>query len=116
MKQIYKGYATFDAMTQTDFFFRTNAKKRSAGMLKAAAECVIDHRLRHGLKLETAVRYDTMCAGLVKWMQELNALQPAMLAYGQSEKWGKTWKICGANFSACGFCKDNDLEDVLLCW
>lgn len=26
MEQIYKGYATFDAMTQTDFFFRTDAK------------------------------------------------------------------------------------------
>ena len=48
MEQIYKGYATFDAMTQTDFFFRTDAKKRSAGMYKAAAECIMDHRLRRG--------------------------------------------------------------------
>ena len=39
MEQVYKGYAIFDAMTQTDFFFCTDAKKRSAGMLKAAAEC-----------------------------------------------------------------------------
>ena len=38
MEQIYKGYAAFDAMTKTDFFFRTDAKKRSAGMFKAAAE------------------------------------------------------------------------------
>jgi hypothetical protein len=116
MEQIYKGYATFDAMTQTDFFFRTDTKKRSAGILKAAAKCIIGHRLRHGLKLETAEHYDIMCAELVKRMQGLNALQPATLEYSQSEKWGKTWKICGADFSACGFCKDNDLEDVLLCW
>ena len=116
MEQIYKGYATFDAMTQTDFFFRTDAKKRSAGMLKAAADCIIDHMLRCGLKLETAAQYDAMHDRLVKRMQELNALQPATLEYGQSEKWGKTWKISGADFSACGFYKDNDLEDVLLCW
>ena len=116
MKQIYKGYATFDAMTQTDFFFRTDAKKRSAGMFKAAAECIIDHRLRRGLKLETAAQYDAMRNVLVKRMQELNALQPATLEYGHSEKWGKTWKITGSDFTACGFCKDNDLEDVLLCW
>ena len=31
MEQIYKGYATFDAMTQTDFFFRTDAKKAERG-------------------------------------------------------------------------------------
>ena len=116
MEQIYKGYATFDAMTQTDFFFRTDAKKRSAGMLKAAAECIVDHRLRRGLKLETAAQYDAMRDRLVKRMQELNALQHATLEYAQSEKWGKTWKISGADFTACGFCKDNDLEDVLLCW
>ena len=116
MEQIYKGYAAFDAMTQTDFFFRTDAKKRSAGMFKAAAECIIDHRLRRGLKLETAAQYDAMRDRLVKRMQELNALQPATLEYGHSEKWGKTWKISGADFTACGFCKDNDLEDVLLCW
>ena len=116
MEQIYKGYATFDAMTQTDFFFRTDAKKRSAGMLKAAAECIIDHRLRRGLKLETAAQYDAMRDILVKRMQELNALQPATLEYGKSEKWWKTWKISGDDFTACGFCKDNDLEDVLLCW
>ena len=89
MKQIYKGYAVFDVMTHTDFFFRTDAKKRSTGMLKAAAECIMDHRLRHGLKLKTAEQYDTMRDGLVKWMQESNALQPAMLGYGQSEKWGE---------------------------
>ena len=116
MEQIYKGYATFDAMTQTDFFFRTDAKKRSAGMLKAAAECVMDHRLRRGLKLEISAQYDAMRDRLVKRMQELNALQPATLEYGHSEKWGKTWKISGADFTECGFCKDNDLEDVLLCW
>ena len=116
MEQIYKGYAIFDAMTQTDLFFRTDAKKRSAGMLKAAAECIIDHRLRRGLKLETAAQYDAMRDILIKRMQGLNALQPATLKYGQSEKWGKTWKISGADFTACGFCKDNDLEDVLLCW
>ena len=116
MEQIYKGYATFDAMTQTDFFFRKDEKKRSAGMLKAAAECIIDHRLRRGLKLKTSAQYDAMRDRLVKRMQELNALQPATLEYGQSEKWGKTWKICGTNVSAFGFCKDNDLEDVLLCW
>ena len=116
MEQIYKGYATFDAMTQTDFFFRTDAKKRSAGMLKAAAECIIDHRLRRGLKLETAEQYDAMRDRLVKRMQELNALQHATLEYAQSEKWGKMWKISGACFTECGFCKDNDLEDVLLCW
>lgn len=116
MEKTYKGYAAFDAMTQTDFFFRTDAKKRSAGMLKAAAACIVDYRLHRGLKLETAAQYDTMCAGLVKRIQALNALQPATLEYGQSEKWGKTWKICGADFSACGFCKDNDLEDVSLCW
>ena len=116
MEQIYKGYAAFDAMTQTDFFFCTDAKKRSAGMLKAAAECIVDHRLRRGLKLETAVQYDAMRDRLVKRMQELNARQPATLEYGQSEKWGKTWEISGADFTACGFCKDNDLEDVLLCW
>lgn len=116
MEQVYKGYATFDAMTQTDFFFRTDAKKRSAGMLKAAAECIIDNRLRRGLKLETAVQYDAMRDRLVKRMQELNVLQSATLEYGQSEKWGKTWKISGANVSAWGFCKDNDLEDILLCW
>ena len=91
MEQIYKGYATFDAMTQTDFFFRTDAKKRSAGMLKAAAECVIDHRLRRGLKLETAEEYDAMRDRLVERMKELNALQPATLEYGQSAKWGKMW-------------------------
>ena len=116
MEQIYKGYAAFDAMTQTDFFFRTDAKKRSAGMLKAAAECIVDHRLRRGLKLETSAQYDAMCNILVKRMQELNVLQPGTLEYGKSEKWGKTWKIYGADFTACGFCKDNDLEDVLLCW
>ncbi len=116
MEQIYKGYATFDAMTQTDFFFCTDAKKRSAGMLKAAAECIVDHRLRRGLKLETAAQYDAMRDRLVKRMKELNALQPATLEYGQSEKWGKTWKICGDDFTAYGFCKDNDMEDVLLCW
>ena len=116
MEQIYKGYATFDAMTQTDFFFRTDAKKRSAGMLKAAAECIVDHRLRRGLKLETAEQYDVMRDRLVKRMQDSNTLQPAKLEYGQSEKWGTTWKISGADFTACGFCKDNDLEDVLLCW
>ena len=116
MEQIYKGYATFDAMTQTDFFFCTDAKKRSAGMLKAAAECIVDHRLRRGLKLEAAAQYDAMRDRIVKRMQELNALQPATLEYGQSEKWGRTWKISGADFTACGFCKDNDLEDVLLCW
>ena len=116
MEQVYKGYATFDAMTQTDFFFRTDAKKRSAGMLKAAAECIIDNRLRHGLNLETAAQYDAMRDRLVKRIQGLNALQPATLEYGQSEKWGKTWKISGDDFTACGFCKDNDLEDVLLCW
>ena len=27
MEQIYKGYATFDAMTQTDFFFRTDLRR-----------------------------------------------------------------------------------------
>ena len=116
MKQIYKGYATFDVMTQTDFFFRTDAKKRSVGMFKAAAECIVDNRLRRGLKLETAAQYDAMRDRLVKRIQGLNALQPATLEYGQSEKWGKTWKISGADFTACGFCKDNDLEDVLLCW
>ena len=116
MEQIYKGYAAFDAMTQTDFFFRTDAKKRSAGMFKASAECIVDHRLRRGLKLETAAQYDAMRDRLVKRMQELNTLQPATLEYGQSEKWGKTWKISGSDFTACGFCKDNDLEDVLLCW
>ena len=116
MEQIYKGYAIFDAMTQTDFFFRTDAKKRSAGMLKAAAECIVDHRLRCGLKLETAEQYFKIRGGLEKRMREVNALRPATLEYGQSEKWGKTWKICGADFSACGFCKDNDMEDVLLCW
>ena len=116
MEQIYKGYAAFDAMTRTDFFFCPDANKRSAGMLKAAAECIVDHRLRRGLKLETAAQYDAMRDRLVKRMQELNALQPATLEYGQSEKWGKTWKISGADFTACGFCKDNDLEDVLLCW
>ena len=116
MKNIYKGYSVFDAMTQTDFFFRTDAKKRSDGMFKAAAECIVDHRLRRGLKLSLAEQYDAMCDGLVKRMQKLNAFQPATLEYGQSEKWGKTWNICGADFSACGFCKDNDLEDVALCW
>lgn len=116
MEKTYKGYAAFDAMTQTDFFFRTDAKKRSAGMLKAAAACIVDHRLRRGLKLETAAQYDAMRDGIIKRMQESNAPQPAMLEYGQSEKWSKTWKICGADFSACGFCKDNDLEDVVLCW
>ena len=116
MEQIYKGYATFDAITQTDFFFRTDAKKRSAGMFKAAAECIVDHRLRRGLKLETSAQYDAMRDRLVKRIQSLNALQPATLEYGQSEKWGKTWEISGADFTACGFCKDNDLEDVLLCW
>lgn len=116
MEQIYKGYSTFDAMTQTDFFFRTDAKKRSAGMLKAAADCIIDHRLRRGLKLETAAQYFKIRGGLEKRMREVNTLRPATLEYGQSEKWGKTWKICGADFTACGFCKDNDLEDVLLCW
>ena len=116
MEKIYKGYAVFDAMTHTDFFFRTDAKKRSAGMLKAAAECIVDHRLRRGLKLETAAQYDAMRDRLVKRMQELNTLQPATLEYGQFEKWGKTWKISGSDFTACGFCKDNDLEDVLLCW
>ena len=116
MEQIYKGYATFDAMTQTDFFFRTDAKRRSAGMLKAAAECIIDHRLRRGLKLETAAQYDAMRNILVKRMEEVNALRPATLEYGQSEKWWKTWKISGSDFTAYGFCKDNDLEDVLLCW
>ena len=69
MEQIYKGYATFDAMTQTDFFFRTDAKKRSAGMLKAAADCIIDLRLRRGLKLETAAQYDAMRNIIVKRMQ-----------------------------------------------
>ena len=116
MEQIYKGYAVFDSMTHTDFFFRTDAKKRSAGMFKAAADCIVDHRLRRGLKLETAAQYDAMRDRLVKRMQELNALQPATLEYGHSEKWGKTWEISGADFTACGFCKDNNLEDVLLCW
>lgn len=116
MEQIYKGYATFDAMTQTDFFFRTDTKKRGAGMFKAVAECIISHRLRRGLKLETSAQYDAMRDGLVKRMQKLNALQPATLEFGQSEKWGKTWKISGADFTACGFCKDNDLEDISLCW
>lgn len=116
MEQIYNGYTFFDSMTQTDFFFRTDAKKRSAGMLKAAAECIIDHRLRRGLKLETAAQYDAMRGKLGKRMREMNAPRPAMLEYGQSKKWGKTWKICGDNVSACGFCKDNDMEDVLLCW
>ena len=116
MKQIYKGYATFDAMTQTDFFFRTDAKKRSVGMLKAAAECIVNYRMRRGLKLETAAQYDEMCGRLGKRMRELNAPRPATLEYGQSEKWGRTWEISGADFTACGFCKDNDLEDVLLCW
>ena len=116
MEQIYKGYTFFDAITQTNFFFRIDAKKRSAGMLKAAAECIVDYRLRRGLKLETAAQYDSMCNGLVKRMQELNSLQHATLEYAQSEKWGKMWKISGACFTACGFCKDNDLEDVLLCW
>ena len=116
MEQTYKGYATFDAMTQTDFFFRTDAKKRSAGMLKAAADCIVDHRLRRGLKLETAAQYDAMRDRLVNRMQELKTLQPATLEYGQSEKWGKKWNISGSDFTACGFCKDNDLEDVLLCW
>ena len=116
MEQICQGYTTFDAMTQTTFFFRTDAKKRSAGMFKTAAECIVNHRLRRGLKLETAAQYDAMRDRLVKRMQELNALQPAKLEYGQSEKWGKTWKISGSDFTACGFCKDNDLEDVLLCW
>ena len=59
---------------------------------------------------------EAMNQELVKRMQELNALQPATLEYGQSEKWGKTWKISGSDFTECGFCKDNDLEDVLLCW
>ena len=85
-------------------------------MFKAAAECIIDYRLRRGLKLKTAAQYNAMRDGLMKWMQESNALQPAMLGYAQSEKWGKMWRICGADFSSCGFCKDNDLEDVLLCW
>ena len=116
MEPIYKGYAVFDAMTHTDFFFRTDAKKRSAGMFKAAAEYIVNYRIRHGLTLKTAAQYNAMRDGLMKWMQESNALQPAMLIYSQSEKWGKTWKICGADFSSCGFCKDNDLEDVLLCW
>ena len=116
MEQIYKGYATFDAMTQTDFFFRTDAKKRSAGMLKAAAECIMDHRLRRGLNLETAEEYDAMRDRLVERMKELNTLQPATLEYGQSAKWGKKWEISGADFTACGFCKDNDMEDGLLCW
>lgn len=116
MEQVYKGYTIFDAMTQTDFFFRTDAKKRSAGMLKAAAECIVDHRLRRGLKLETEKQYGIMRGRLIKWMREANAMQPATLEYGQSKKWGKTWKICGANVSASGCCKDNDLEDVLLCW
>ena len=116
MEQIYKGYAVFDVMTHTDFFFRTNAKKRSAGMLKAAADCIIDHRLRRGLNLETTAEYDAMRDRLVERMKELNALQPATLEYGQSAKWGKKWEISGADFTACGFCKDNDLEDVLLCW
>lgn len=89
MENIYKGYSAFDAMTQTDFFFRTDAKKRSAGMFKAAAECIVDHRLWRGLKIETAEQYDAMRDRLVKRMQELNALQPATLEYGQSEKWGK---------------------------
>lgn len=116
MEQIYKGYATFDAMTQTDFFFRTDGRKINARMLKAAAKCIIDHRLQRGLKLETTAQYDAMHDGLVKQMEELNALQLATLEYGQSEKCGKTWKICGADFSIWGFCKDNDLEDVVLCW
>lgn len=116
MEQIYKGYTIFDAMTQTDFFFRTDAKKRSAGMLKAAADCIIDHRLRRGMKLETAAQYDAMRDRLVKRMKELNVLQPATLEYGKSEKWGTTWRIYVADFTAWGFCKDNDLEDVLLCW
>ena len=116
MEQTYKGYAFFDDMTQTDFFFCTDAKKRSTGMLKAAAECIVNYRMRRGLKLETAAQYDAMRDRLVKRMQELNALQHATLEYGQSEKWGKTWKITGSDFTECGFCKDNDLEDVLLCW
>ena len=114
MEQIYKGYAIFDAMTHTDFFFRTDAKKRSAGMFKAAAEYIVDYRLRRGLTLKTAAQYNAMRDGLITWMQESNALQPAMLGYSQSEKWGKMWKISGACFTACGFCKDNDSEDVML--
>ena len=116
MEQIYKGYAFFDAMTQTEFFFCTDAKKRSAGMLKAAAGCIVDHRLRRGLQLETEAQYYKLCGELGKRMRELNAPRPATLEYGQSEKWGTTWKISGANVSACGFCKDNDLKAVLLCW
>ena len=73
-------------------------------------------RMRRGLKLKTVAQYNAMRDGLVKRMQELNALQPATLEYGQSEKWGKTWKISGADFTACGFCKDNDLKNMLLCW
>ena len=116
MEQTYNGYAFFDAMTQTNFFFCTDAKKRSIGMLKAAAECIVNYRMRCGLKLETAAQYDEMCGRLGKRMRELNAPRPATLEYGQSEKWGTTWKICGADFTECGFCKDNDLKAVLLCW
>ena len=116
MEQIYNGYTFFDAMTQTDFFFRTDAKKRSAGMLNAAAECIVDHRLRCGLKLETEDQYFKIRGRIEKRMREMNEPRPATLQYGQSKKCGKTWKISGANVSACGFCKDNDLEDVLLCW
>lgn len=116
MESIYRGYATFDAMTQTDIFFKTDAKKRTEKFYRVAAECIVDLRLRRGLKLETAAQYDAMRDGLVKRMQSLNALQPATLEYGRSEKWGKTWKICGDDFETCGFCKDNDMEDVALCW
>ena len=116
MEQVYKGYAFFDDMTQTDFFFCTDAKKRSTGMLKAAAECIVNYRMRRGLKLETVAQYNEMCGRLGKRMRELNAPRPATLEYGQFKKWGTTWKICGADFTECGFCKDNDLKAVLLCW
>lgn len=116
MEMKYRGYTAFDAMTQTDIFFRTDAKKRTEKFYKAAAECIVGLRLRRGLKLETAVQYDAMRDGLIKRMQGLNVLQPATLEYGQSEKWGKTWKINGDNFGTCGFCKDNDMEDIALCW
>lgn len=86
MEQIYKGYATFDAMTQTDFFFRTDAKKRSAGMLKAVAECIVDHRLRRGLKLETAAQYDAMRKRLDQvWQEPHLRLHPHLYKFLESQ-------------------------------
>ena len=35
MEQIYKGYSAFDAMTQTDFFFHTDAKKEKCRHVKS---------------------------------------------------------------------------------